>query len=263
MMKIGARVSFEHMDDLTRNFKSVDFPFELALPWHYQNMWLPVQDRITEIIDFFKNNDFEILSLHATQGKITEESFLTWGRQTLSIAQNLEIRDITIHPNMIKSQRTRFQEQVLHYIKLLGGEDHFSIETFAGKNRIFTPRDLVERSLPITLDTAHIYDRQEVMDLIGRNHRNIRTIHLSAIGKGEHHLPIDDFCIKVAEQLKKINWSGNLILEYLPWHHYRLRDDITMLSNYLFNNARLELLPVSDQFRNDPERWGFNADGTN
>ena len=213
MMRIGGRVGFAKIENLERTFRSIDFPIELALPWKYQDLWLPIEDKIGQVIDFFKSKDLEILSIHATQGRITDEAFLKWGKLTLDIARSLGVHDVVLHPNSVKNQKSWHQENVLRCIRRLGGSDIFSIETFKGKDRVFLPIRLVEKGIPMTLDTAHIPDQDLVMEIVNGNHRNIRSVHLSSIGKGEHHLPIDDFCIHVVDRLNELNWSGNVILE--------------------------------------------------
>lgn len=265
-MKIGGRVEFDRIDDLEKIFRSVDFPIELALPWKYQDLWLPVEDKIDHITDFFKRKNIEILSLHATQGKITEESFLRWGKLTIDIAQALGVNDITIHPNKVKDRKSQGQQKALSYIKRLRGNQCFSIETFGGGSRVFTPYEIIEKGLQMTLDTSHIRNDNEIMEIINIYHGNIKIVHLSA-KNGEEHLPIDEFCLRVVDQLIKLKWSGNLILEYLPWHHYRLRDDIKALYEYVSNDCSLtgnsiQLLEVSDQFKNFPDFYGYNMDGT-
>jgi len=262
-IRIGGRAGFDRLEQLDVHFRSIGFPIELALPWKYKELWLPMEDRIDEVVDFFRGRDIEILSLHATQGRITEESFLSWGSKTLQVARKLGVRDVTIHPNRVQNQKLSSQEQVRRMIRRMGGEGVFSIETFVGKHRVFSPHDLVEQRLPMTLDVAHLHDRSLVREILRENHSNIRTLHLSAVGKNEHHLPIDDFCIEVVDRLVKQRWSGNVILEYLPWHHYRVRDDIVALKEHVEKGSPVQLMPVDDKFRGRRDRYGYNPDGTN
>ncbi|MBN2535122.1 MAG: hypothetical protein JXB88_19730 [Spirochaetales bacterium] len=56
MIKIGGRAGFEILADLESNFRDIDFPIELALPWKYIELWKPLADRIETIIAFFKNS---------------------------------------------------------------------------------------------------------------------------------------------------------------------------------------------------------------
>jgi len=261
-MKIGGRVGFDKIEDLERVFRSVDFPFELALPWKYRELWLPLEERTEEIIDFFRGRKLDILSIHATQGRITEESFLVWGEKTVEIALALGVKSVTVHPNEVKDNRDWHQKQALRMIKRFGGEVTISIETFGSAKRVFTPADLVDQKTPMTLDTAHLPDREEVIKIIRAHHRHIRTVHLSSIGREEHHLPIDDFCVRVVEELKNLGWGGNVILEYLPWHNYRLRDDIRALEGYVAREGSLKTALVDDKYKNQPDRYGFNPDGS-
>jgi len=64
------------------------------------------------------------LSIHAPQGKITEDSFLRWGKVTIDIAQSPGVDNITIHPNNVKGEKTYHQEKTLRYIKRLRGGRH-------------------------------------------------------------------------------------------------------------------------------------------
>ena len=109
--KIGGRVGFDKVEDLKRCFEDIDFPIELALPWKYQDLWLPVENRLNEVLDFFLERGVEILSIHATQGKISGEPFLEWGKKTLDFAEALDMKYVTIHPEQVKSNRTNLQEK--------------------------------------------------------------------------------------------------------------------------------------------------------
>jgi len=77
----------------------------------------------------------------------------------------------------------------------------FSVETFGGKRRLFWPIEIIEKGLPMTLDVAHIHDNSFIYQIIESYLHNIKVVHLSAKGKGEHHLPIDTFCIEVLKSL--------------------------------------------------------------
>ena len=53
----------------------------------------------------------------------------------------------------------------------------------------------------MVLDTAHLKEERKVLWIIKQYHQNIPAVHLSARGHGEHHLPIDSFCLQVVEML--------------------------------------------------------------
>jgi|Deesub1362A_J573_1020465.scaffolds.fasta_scaffold00194_29 sugar phosphate isomerase/epimerase len=233
-VRIGGRVSFDRLEDL-ESFSDVDFPIELALPWRYQELWLPIEDRLKEVLEFFLKEKLEILSIHATQGRISEEAFLTWGKKTLEFANALGVRDVTVHPNQVKSNRATLQEKALMFLRRLqeGSDAKFCIETFRGRKRLFQPLEIVERGLPMTLDVSHIRDNSLILRIIESYWHNIRVVHLSAKGEKEHHLPIDSFCAEVVKLLQSKGWQGNIILEYLPRYTTHLRKDIRGLEKIL------------------------------
>lgn len=107
-------------------------------------------DRLQEMEPHFKSIDFPI-----------------------ELARALGMENITIHPNLIKggprvpaqvgekndqATRTAHQKTALGYMKRLGGGEIFSIETFGGSRRLFTPQELMQQNLPMTLDVAHIHN---------------------------------------------------------------------------------------------------------
>lgn len=263
-IRIAGRVGFERIEDLENRFKGIDFPIELALPWRYEDLWLPMKNRLNEVMDFFLKSKLEIRSIHATQGKISDEAFLIWGKESLEFAEALNIKHVTVHPNQVKSNRIDLQEKARSYINRMERDSsaRFSIETFSGKRRLFWPKEIIEKGLQMTLDVAHIHDDSFVHQIIESYWHNISEVHLSAKGNGEHHLPIDTFCIGVVKELQSRGWSGSIILEYLPWHHYRLKGDIDALREHLINGKELTLEPVSDKFKTEPSKWGYNYDGT-
>jgi len=259
-IKIGGRVGFDRTDELEKHFKGIDFPIELALPWKYHELWLPIENNINDIISFFKSSSITILSIHATQGRITDDAFLTWGKKTIEIAKELGVKHIIVHPNHVhKEQRQTYQMKAVENLKKLSDETcTFSIETFTGKSRVLRPMEIVDLELPMTLDVAHIKDDQITYRIIDKYWKNIKTVHLSAKNEKEHHLPIDIFCVKILKKLYKLGWQGNVILEYLPWHHYRVRNDINALNEHLFKGKPLKLLPYNDQYKNNKDHYGFN-----
>ncbi|MDW7762041.1 MAG: hypothetical protein SCM96_15550 [Acidobacteriota bacterium] len=264
-MKIGGRVGFDRIEDLEKNFRNIDFPIELALPWRYTELWLPMADSLAGVISFLMASTIRILSIHATQGNISDEAFLFWGRQTVELARELGVQDITIHPGNCRSRREASQQQALRNIRRIeretGAEGIFSVETFGGKNRVLKPEEIISFGLPMTLDTAHLHDRNEIMEIVDGYRHNIKTVHLSTVGEGEHHLPVDAFCLSVVDRLRDLNWEGNVILEYLPWFHFRVRADVRALSAWVERGIPVELIPPDDRFRGDPARWGYGEDG--
>ena len=135
-----------------------------------------------------------------------------------------------------------------------------SIETFPGKRRIFQTEEIIKAKLPMTLDTAHIHDNNRIIKIIDNYWQSIPVVHLSARGRNEHHLPVDRFCIQVVRKLVSLGWLGTIILEYLPWHHYRLKSDIEIVKQALIRDIRPdEIPPPCDAYKGRPGMWSHNT----
>lgn len=109
----------------------------------------------------------------------------------------------------------------------------------------------------MTLDTAHIHDQNTILEIIDIYHHFIPVVHLSAKNETGHHLPLDQDCIEVASLLKVKNWQGTIILEYLPWHHYRVADDIQALDRFLFHDEPVTIIPPDNKYKDRPDCWGY------
>jgi len=234
-MRIGARVSFDTIDQLDERYSNIDYPIELALPWKYYQLWLPLETSLGRVLEFFLNAGLDILSIHATQGYITEDNFQDWGKKTIEFAEGLGVKNITVHPNKLKQKknisREYYQRKALDMIQVLqnGYQARFSIETFMHHKRVFRPMELVEMDIPMTLDVAHIKEENMIWSILTRHWKNIPVVHLSAKTENGHHFPIDEFCIRVVEFLAGMNWQGIVVLEYLYEYHEQLPDDIAKL----------------------------------
>lgn len=235
-MKVGGRVGFNKFEDIKLVYQNMEFPIELALPWKYEELWLPYESQLSQTEEYFRNSGIQILSIHATQGKITKESFLGWGAKTSQFANDLNIQIITIHPDRVrKNLKKDLQKQACNYIHSLREKSTviFSVETFMDKNRVFTPEEIMEYELPMTLDVSHIHHMPLVEKIISNYSKNITTLHLSAIGNNTHHLPADERCFEIIRLLQKQNWNGNIILEYLPEYNNRLQNDIETINRFI------------------------------
>jgi len=72
-MNLGARASFNRIEDLKDHFKGVDFPIEFALPYRVGD-FLSIVDRLDEIRDFVLVLQLKALSVHAPQGNLIAEA---------------------------------------------------------------------------------------------------------------------------------------------------------------------------------------------
>jgi len=233
-IRVGGRVGFNKIEEIHERFRDVDFPIELALPWRYE-LWKQVEPKFDEMLECLDSLDFEVLSVHATQGWISKDTFLSWGPKTCQLADRFGGRAITVHPNRAKKPRETHQDMTRRNIKKVQRETSVtvSVETFGGKKRVLTPQEIMDFGLPMTLDTSHIREDKRIIDIIESYWQNIPVIHLSARNAREQHLPIDRFCLDVVEYLLQLGWTGNIVLEYLPQYRERLRPDIKKVRDVL------------------------------
>ena len=258
---VSARVGFACVNNIAERLNGVDFPIELALPYRY-DWWQEAVVQFDEMMVALESANVNVCSVHATQANISDERFLNWGWQTIEIAERLGAKTITVHPNRSRKSRENLQEEARIFIRRLQRETNvpLSVETFSGKDRIFRPDEIISARLPMTLDTAHIHDNDRIMEIIDSYWRNIPVVHLSARDQHSQHLPIDIFCIQVIEKLVKLEWSGDIALEYLPWHHYRLRPDMEVVQQALIRDIKPEeIVPVCNAYEARPEMWNHNT----
>lgn len=228
MIKFGIRQSFDRIEQIEERFSNLNVPVEIALPY-YWDIYEPIRRYLVEIADRIKNFHIQVLSIHAVQAPITNEKFKIWGKEIADFAKVLGVKTITLHPNNT-NKSPDIQKEALknleHLTVLYKDEIIFSIESFSGRRRIFTPDEIVRFNLPMTLDTAHIKDNEKIWSLLKDYKQNIVNVHLSAKDDTAHHLPIDSFCRKVVAYLIKNKWNGNVILEYLPEFHSQMLTDL-------------------------------------
>jgi sugar phosphate isomerase/epimerase len=236
---LGARNSFNEVDQIAKRFANVSHPLELALPYRYVD-WLAAGNRFDEMLADLDKSGSVIVSVHATQAPLEAPAFLEWGRRTLDVARHFGAKAITVHPNMVRKWYRDAQYMALRHLRQLSrqaGDIQVSVETFSGAHRVFKPKDVIDFGLPMTLDTSHLHVDEEVMHIIENYWEHIPVVHLSARRNGEQHLPVyeDEFCARVFRTLRKLaeagSWNGVCILEYLREYHDLYDRDIEWLLN--------------------------------
>jgi sugar phosphate isomerase/epimerase len=231
---VSARVGFHTVEGIPEQLEGIHFPVELALPWQYP-MWQAAIPQWDEMVTALKHAGLAIPSVHATQGRISDPSFLSWGLETCRLAEQLGATVVTVHPNRDRKNRADSQGMARRHLRELQRATFvvISVETFEGSDRVLSPSEIMSLGLPMTLDTSHIRHIDEVMSIIQSYWRHIPVVHLSAQGQGEHHLPVDDFCLQAVRQLIGLSWSGTIVLEYLPQYAGRIRSDIDRVEKVL------------------------------
>ncbi len=231
MIKFGIRQSFDRIEQIEDRYANITAPVEVALPY-YWGIYEPVRKHLSKIAEKIKSYGTEVLSIHAVQAPITDEQFMVWGKEIADFSKALGTRTITLHPNNVNKDGST-QEKALrnleYFTSLYKDEIVFCVETFEGKRRVFTPDEIVEFNLPMTLDTAHIRDNKKIWKLLKDYKQNIKNIHLSAKDENKQHLPIDSFCKEVVNYIIESRWDGNVVLEYLFEFHDRMLNDLKLL----------------------------------
>jgi len=250
------------MARLASHFEHVDFPVELALP-HRVDDFLRIADRMAEVRDFVLGRGIEVLSVHAAQGKLSADDYAKWAEPAMQLADEIGAKSVTFHPNQSKHNRQNDQISARRHLRALqrGRLALAAVETFGGHGRVLRPEEIVAKGLPLVLDTSHIHDDERIRRLIREYHQNIPAVHLSARTGSEQHLPIDAFCLEVVGLLQTLKWTGSVILEYLPWHHYRTKADLRLIERFLHGEQNLEIPPPDDRFKDEPDRWGYGDMG--
>ncbi len=259
---VSARVSFAAIHQIHERLEDVTFPIELALPYRYQ-WWKEAALELKTIIENLKSKDIVYATIHATQAKINDDDFLLWGAQTIEIAEALDAKIITVHPNRIsKKNKSNSKEIARINLRKLKHKSSvtIAIETFTGHERIFTPDEIIQAKLPMTLDTSHIHDNDKIMSIIQEYWQHIPVVHLSARNRNAQHLPINAFSISVIRKLVSLGWTGIIVLEYLPWHHYRLKSDIEIVKQALIRDIEDdEIPPVCNAYEGREDMWSHNT----
>ncbi|MFC1496688.1 sugar phosphate isomerase/epimerase family protein, partial [Candidatus Margulisiibacteriota bacterium] len=209
---------------------------ELALPHVMSYFNQTVLNRVQETIDILKKSKLTVATVHSVQAPLSQDSFLDWGEMVLQIADAVRARSVTFHPNKSKQDTSTesAQKKALAMIEKLQKRHQaiIAIETFDDEHRLFRPEDLVKYNLPIVLDVAHLKD-EDALNLIRNHSKLIRTIHLSAKGKDNHHLPFDRFCLDILEEAIHAEWKGDVVLEYLPQYKKFIDSDLISLNTFL------------------------------
>jgi sugar phosphate isomerase/epimerase len=211
-------------------------PIELALPYKLED-FLTGMDRLDDLAAFVLSHNIVVNSVHAPQGRLSDESFFSWALPTVQFAQKVGASVAVFHPESVpKLSKPSAQTMALGNLKRLKRETDIvvAIETFGNAKRVLTPEETIELDLPMILDTSHLFVRR-IFEIIQRYPRGIVGVHLSEMryddtaGYDLPHLPVASYGIEVLEALRAKNWSGNVTLEYLPQFHDRLIPDRQVL----------------------------------
>jgi sugar phosphate isomerase/epimerase len=221
----------------------VGIPIELALPYKLDE-FLRGSGNLGALAAFVKGAGIICPSVHAPQGRITDDNFLSWARDVVLFAEAVGARSLVYHPESVrKDARTDLQLLAVRHIRQLQRETavRIGIETFGNAKRVLSPEDVGERGLWMVLDTSHVFENR-TRELIERYHGTIASIHLSEMredsetGEVRPHMPVEGFGFEVLHLLQEKGWQGTVTLEYLPDCHNQLLPDRRALEE-LFPNV--------------------------
>jgi hypothetical protein len=111
-----------------------------------------------------------------------------------------------------------------------------AIETLWDYNLVLNPDDIMEKHLPMVLDTSRI-PKTEITWIIESYRTQIVNVHLSAVEPGgktdisRQFKPVDSdsFCLDILDRLQELGWSGLVTLEYMPWLSSKSIEDRVLL----------------------------------
>ena len=235
VFSIRREVDFADIPGSLAGLKGI--PIELALPHRLDDL-MAVKDRFGELEDFIFQNGIQVAGLHATQGSLIDDNFLSWAIPTMEFGRLFGVLYCVFHPNRCaKTRKADVQIMATQHLRELQRavpEVRVCLESFSRPDRVYTPEEIVASPYPLVLDLSHL-DPGRSYTLIEDFHPRIGIIHVSEVAyheeyrKTQSHMPIGPTCKKAFKLLKKARWDGVLTLEYLFEFHQRMFIDRTQL----------------------------------
>jgi len=161
------------------------------------------------------------------------------------ISQKFDCPYFIIHPNR------KIESFISYYLdNRIWNDEHdykLCIETFGwkSKKRIRTPIDIMEYcvkypELSMCIDTSHVEEMWLDHKILSSLLRHTSVIHLSNRAKGHgSHLPFNSpngelNLVRFVIDLKKVyNWSGVIVLEYMPEYQHKLMKNYQYIKRLL------------------------------
>jgi sugar phosphate isomerase/epimerase len=227
------------LEDHEQDLKGLQgIPIELALPYQLK-YYLQNRDKLGALATYVKDQAVICASVHATQGRLTDDGCMSWAGETVRFAEAVGAEVVVFHPEATrKDERANLQIIALRNIRDLqrGTAVRICVETFGSAKRVLLPEEVGEKGLWMVLDTSHVF-QDRALDLIERYHGTIAAVHLSEMrldektGEKRPHMPVTGFGLEVLRLLQEKGWHGVVTLEYLPDHHDQLLPDRQALAD--------------------------------
>lgn len=103
---VSVRVGFAAVHQIANCMRSIVFPIELVLPPRY-DFYRDVALYWKQMINALEKANIAINTVHATHGKINDDAFIEWGRETIEIAEHFSAKAITVHPKSRQPKEQR------------------------------------------------------------------------------------------------------------------------------------------------------------
>lgn len=219
-----------------------------------------------------KDNGITVESVHAPAADIYHSHGDEFIRMLQTISEIYGVKVITVHPQRGERRQARALykkiEDRIREMKIIIAYETF--ETIHDKRKWISQLEDMHRYfdalkfpfLGVTYDFTHS-EADKCISEIRHFHKHIHAIHFSdarsdlpldpnekhqhlALGYG--NFPVIDFL----ENLRKVNYQGYLILEYLPAYLHLLQEDFSSLQAYLHGNRDLFLNTYSTRQQNLP-----------
>jgi sugar phosphate isomerase/epimerase len=206
-------------------------PIELALPYKLEE-YLRDRGNLGPLAALVRQAGISCPSVHAPQGRLTDDGFLSWALEAVRFAENIGAGVVVFHPESVrKDERTNMQILALRHLRELQRDTglRIAVETFGSHKRVLLPEEIGEKGLWMVLDTSHVFE-DRTRELVEHYHDRIAAVHLSEMradetGEVRPHLPVQGFGFEVLGMLRAKAWNGTVTLEYLLEYHDRLLSD--------------------------------------
>lgn len=243
-MKFSVRVSYPENDEYSweeavRQYADVG---RVEAAFYSTELFLR-NVKAKEVVSPFPKIPLEVSSVHMAHARITDfPLFELVLARTIEIAKALGCRDIVVHPSKGRLEGVRdFIEEKIDPI-LRREKIYLCWETFTSKKRFLTGIGGIAEFCQGRewhkgcYDFSHIHDEEEVIiKQLDEYLDYIRIFHISnrISEKKLQHLPVfhkgagklDLNFVPILRFLKERDFSGDLVLEYLPEFHGELRED--------------------------------------
>lgn len=244
-MKISVRISYPENGkynwfEALKEFETIG----LAEVAFYRPQEFFENVKIEDVVSPFRKLKIKCGSVHMPHARITDTFlFESTLKKTIEIVKALDCNIIVVHPSFAKLEQAMafIENNVLPVLEM--NSIHLCWETFSSKRRFLSGLDEIanfcsrSKWCRACFDFSHVHEGQEkILDEIDKYLNLIEIFHVSNRIKNQklQHLPLfhekaDLDFHQFFRFLKKQNYSGGIVLEYLPQYHNCLKKDAQIL----------------------------------